>query len=76
DDSAYTTGRLPLHTDHSYVTETPGLLVFSCLVPAPEGGESTYADGFAVAERLRKENPEAFEFFTKTPIKHHYLDHE
>ncbi|CAN0511494.1 unnamed protein product, partial [Scytosiphon promiscuus] len=48
--------------------------VFSCRVRAFEGGASTYVDGFAVAERLRKENPEAFEFFTTTPIKYHYFD--
>lgn len=48
--------------------------VFSCLRPAVEGGGSTYADGFAVAERLRKEKPEAFEFFTKTSISYQYLE--
>lgn len=41
-----------------------------------EGGASTYADGFAVAERLRRENPEAFEFFTKTSITYHFFDGE
>ena len=45
-------------------------------MPAPEGGESTYVDGFAVAERLRTEDPEAFEFFTKTPITYQYVDDE
>lgn len=57
------------HSRKPFVTQ-----VFSCLKPAPEGGGSTYADGFAVAERLRKENPEAFEFFTKTPISYQYLE--
>lgn len=43
-------------------------------MPASEGGASTYVDGFAVAERLRKENPEAFDFFTKTSVRYQYLD--
>lgn len=42
--------------------------VFNCQVQAADGGASFYVDGFAVAERLRKENPEAFEFFTKTSL--------
>lgn len=53
---------------------SPTQQVFSCHVPASEGGASTYVDGFAVAERLRKENPEAFELFTTTPITYHYFD--
>lgn len=43
-------------------------------MPASKGGASTYLDGFAVAERLRKENPQAFEFFTTTSIKYQYVD--
>lgn len=48
--------------------------VFNCEVPASEGGASFYADGFAVAERLRLEHPEAFEFFTKTSITYQTYD--
>ena len=43
-------------------------------MPAPEGGGSFYADGFAVAERLRKEHPEAFDFFTKTSLTYQTYD--
>ena len=48
----------------------------SCQEPASEGGVSTFVDGFAVAERLRKEIPEAFDFFTKTSVRHQFLDDE
>lgn len=43
-------------------------------MPASEGGGSFYADGFAVAERLRKEHPEAFDFFTKTSLTYQTYD--
>lgn len=45
----------------------------SCQLKSLEGGATNYVDGFAVAERLRKEHPEAFEFFTKTSITYQYI---
>lgn len=48
--------------------------VFNCEVAASEGGGSFYADGFAVAERLRREHPEAFDFFTKTSLTYQTYD--
>ena len=48
--------------------------MFNCEVASPEGGASAYVDGFAVAERLRKEHPEAFEFFTKTSLTYQTYD--
>lgn len=48
--------------------------MFNCVVAAEEGGASIYLDGFAVAERLRVENPEAFEFFSQTSLKYQCFD--
>lgn len=48
--------------------------VFNCAIQATEGGASTYADGFAVAERLRVETPEAFDFFSRTSIPYQCFD--
>lgn len=45
----------------------------SCQQKSLEGGATNYVDGFAVAERLRKEHPEAFEFLTKTSITYQYI---
>ena len=47
--------------------------LLSCQTKALEGGASTYVDGFAVAERLRKEHPEAFDFLTNTPILYQFV---
>ncbi|XP_072045948.1 gamma-butyrobetaine dioxygenase-like [Amphiura filiformis] len=63
---AYHTGFLPLHTDLSTYQSPAGLLLFHCLQAAIEGGESLLADGFKVAEDLRRDNPEAFEILTTT----------
>jgi len=38
------------------------------------GGKSLFVDGFHVAEKLRKVNPEAFEVLSTTPVPTQYLD--
>ncbi|CAM9264368.1 unnamed protein product [Pylaiella littoralis] len=73
-DSAYSSDALALHTDCGYLADPPGIQVFNCVVRANKGGASIYVDGFAVAERLRQENPEAFEFFSRTPISYQCFD--
>ena len=39
-----------------------------------EGGESTLADGFAIADRIRREDPEAFETLTEVRSRFRYDD--
>ena len=53
--------------------ESCPMQLLSCQTKALEGGASTYVDGFAVAERLRKEHPEAFDFLTNTPILYQFV---
>jgi hypothetical protein len=60
-DSAYGHDALPLHTDMSYHRDPPGLQIFTMRQPAPRGGESVFADGFAVANRLNEMHPTAFD---------------
>ena len=48
--------------------------MFNCVVAAEEGGANLYLDGFAVAERLRVENPEAFKFFSQTSLAYQCFD--
>lgn len=48
--------------------------VFNCAWKAKEGGASIYVDGFAVAERLRVEHPEAFDFFSRTSLSYQCFD--
>ncbi|CAM9258507.1 unnamed protein product [Choristocarpus tenellus] len=73
-DTAYTNVGLPSHTDCTYLIDPPGLQIFCCVAAATVGGESTYVDGLAVGERLRTENPEAFEYFTRTLLQYQCFD--
>lgn len=41
---------------------------------AEKGGTSTYVDGFAVAERLRLEHPDAFAFLSRTSVSYQCFD--
>jgi gamma-butyrobetaine dioxygenase len=57
-----------LHTDNPYREPVPGFQILHALVTAPEGGDSLFADGFAIAEHLRTGAPEAFAVLTQTVI--------
>src|SRR5215469_15910581 len=69
---AYSDRGLGLHTDNPYREPVPGFQALHVLVAAPDGGESLFADGFAVAEQLRQENPAAFEVLARTPVPFAY----
>ena len=69
---AYTPLGLPLHTDNPYRDPVPGVQLLHCLVPALSGGESTFADGFAMAEQLRAEDPGGFALLASTPVRFEY----
>ena len=59
------------HHDDAFYYAQPGIVFFHCLVNSEgKGGESTYTDGFAIAEAIRAEAPEAFELLTTVPIPH------
>ena len=65
---AYSDRGLGLHTDNPYREPVPGFQALHVLVAAPNGGESLFADGFAIAEQLRREAPEDFEQLTRTAV--------
>ncbi|XP_066439319.1 gamma-butyrobetaine dioxygenase [Eleutherodactylus coqui] len=65
---AYTSGKLSLHTDYPALQYPPGVQFLHCLKQAETGGESEVVDGFHVCNRLRKQNPEAFNILTSTQI--------
>jgi Taurine catabolism dioxygenase TauD, TfdA family/Gamma-butyrobetaine hydroxylase-like, N-terminal len=69
---AYSDRGLGLHTDNPYRQPVPGFQALHTLVAAPDGGESVFADGFALAEHLRQRVPEAFEILTRTPVPFRY----
>lgn len=69
DSNAYTAFNLPLHSDLPTRELQPGLQFLHCLVNDAEGGESIFVDGFAIADALRRENPEAFLTLCETPVE-------
>ena len=58
---AFTGLGLQAHTDNPYRDPVPTVQVLYCLESSAAGGENMVVDGFAVAMRLRKENPEWFD---------------
>ena len=69
---AYSDVGLGLHTDNPYREPVPGFQALHVLVAAPDGGESLFADGFAVAEHFRQADPAAFEILARTPVPFGY----
>ena len=75
-DSAYGSDGLPLHTDMTYLRDPPGLQIFTMVQPASRGGESVFADGFAIAEKLRTTSPTAFAVLSKTIRRYRCVDRQ
>lgn len=73
---AYTAIALPLHTDLPNQEVPPGFQFLHCLANAAEGGGSIFADGFAIAEDMRAEDPAAFELLAKVPIPFRFHDED
>lgn len=71
---AYTAIALPLHTDLPNQEVPPGFQFLHCLTNAAKGGGSIFADGFAIAEDLRTEDPAAFELLCHVPIPFRFHD--
>lgn len=76
--AAYTADALPLHTDLPNQETPPGYQFLHCLQNESTGGESTYADGFRVAEYLQQHNPKAFDLLAnvKIPFRFHDETHD
>jgi alpha-ketoglutarate-dependent taurine dioxygenase len=69
---AYSDLGLGLHTDNPYREPVPGFQVLHALIASPDGGESLFADGFAIAEHLRAAFPGDFAVLTRTPVPFSY----
>ncbi|MEE3506949.1 MULTISPECIES: gamma-butyrobetaine dioxygenase [unclassified Pseudomonas] len=69
DSNAYTAFNLPLHSDLPTRELQPGLQFLHCLVNDAVGGESVFVDGFAIANALRHEDPEAFRSLCEIPLE-------
>jgi alpha-ketoglutarate-dependent taurine dioxygenase len=69
---AYSDLGLGLHTDNPYREPVPGFQALHALTTSPDGGDSLFADGCALAEHLRATAPEAFARLTTTAVPFHY----
>ena len=69
---AYSDLGLGLHTDNPYREPVPGFQALHVLIASSDGGESLFADGFALAEHLRTSAPEAFRQLTTTAVPFRY----
>ncbi|KAK5649421.1 hypothetical protein RI129_000450 [Pyrocoelia pectoralis] len=67
---AYLSGMLQHHTDLPYYEYMPGIILLHCLVQADveRGGDSLLCDGLYHAEKLRKENKEAFDILSSVEV--------
>ena len=65
---AYSDLGLGLHTDNPYREPVPGFQVLHVLVASPDGGESLFGDGFAIAEHMREIAPVEFAVLTRTAV--------
>lgn len=69
---AFSDRGLGLHLDNPYREPVPGFQALHTLLAAPDGGDSLFADGFALAAHLRDTAPDAFELLTRTPVPFRY----
>jgi len=71
---AYTAVELRPHTDLPYHENPPGIQFLHCFAADAPGGESTFVDGFWVAERIRRDDPAAFRLLCDVPIPYRFHD--
>ncbi len=74
EDSAYSDSYLEPHTDGTYYHDAAGLQMFNCLDIDCKGGESIQVDGFAIAEKIRHQDPAAFQTLCEIVVPGHYID--
>ena len=71
-DTAYTNVELLSHTDGTYTNDAPVQLLH-CLYFEGEGGESTMADGFNVAAKIKELNPDYYDILSRVPVPGQYI---
>lgn len=65
---AFSSVSLQMHSDLNYREASPGIQLLHCIRADVEGGESTFVDAFAAAQRLRVESPKHFMLLTSVPL--------
>jgi len=69
---AYTPLGLPAHTDNPYRDPCPTVQLLHCIAAAADGGASRFVDGLAVAEELRRTQPDGFRVLSTTDVRFRY----
>ena len=69
----YTNLNIPPHTDGTYYEDVPGLQIFHCISGSYSGGLTSLIDGFAVAERMRAQHPDAFAVLCSVRLPFRYI---
>ena len=69
---AYSDLGLGLHTDNPYREPVPGFQALHALITSPDGGDSLFADGFALAEHVRDTRPGDFALLSGTSVPFRY----
>ena len=75
-DLAYTSIGIKSHTDNPYRKPMPGIQILHCISNDAKGGDSSLVDGFAVAEHLKINDPEAYKILIKTNVLFKFIDKE
>lgn len=71
-DTAYTQLGIGAHTDNTYFTDPAGLQMFHLLSHTDgTGGKSQLIDGFAAANELLEQDPEAYRMLATTTVHSH-----
>jgi len=73
---AFTSLGISAHSDNPYRNPTPGLQLLHCLSSNTNGGDSILADGFKVAEDLRKYNPDYFNLLSSVRVTFQFRDED
>jgi len=73
DDTAFTSLAIEPHTDGTYLHDAPGLQTLHCIKRDSIGGENQLIDGLAIAEKMRHENPDAFNILCNVNIPGRYI---
>jgi alpha-ketoglutarate-dependent taurine dioxygenase len=60
----------PLHTDFSYISNSPNASLFCCIKNIAKGGETIFLDSNTLSKILLKNNENLFNYLTKNDIEH------
>lgn len=64
--------RIPLHSENAFQREWPLRIVFGCMLPASQGGETPLADVRKVTSRIQSQILDRFENRRVTYVRHYH----